>query len=111
MASNKEKTAALSKQDVAIAYALIERLAPYPSDAMEHHVPLQFKLSQARGRACSVHPGCAHAHFLVLASSRLNAVKMNYSDMLGMFCNLLILMTGASGDGKSIPLWLDTMVL
>ena len=107
---SKDKAIILSKQDVATAYALIERLSPYPCEPMERHVPLQYKFSIARARATSVHPGCAHAHLLALASSRLNAVKMNYSDLLGMFCNLLILMTGASGDGKSIPLWLDTMV-
>ena len=105
------KNALLSKQEVAVAYALIERLAPFPCEGLGRHAPLQYKFSQAIARATSCHPGCAHTHFLTLSSARLNAVKMNYSDLLGVFPNLMFILTGASGDGKSIPLWLDTMVM
>ena len=102
---------AFSKQDANAAYALIERLLPFPADVLADHMPLQHKLSQAHARATSVHPGCDHAHIITLASSRLSALKMNYSDLLGAFPNLMMLITGACGDGKSIPLWLDTMVM
>ena len=105
------KNTPFSKQDAAIAYALIERAVPFPCDALAQSAPLQYKFSQALGRATSVHPGCSHAHLSALASSRLNAVKMNYSDLLGIFPNLMFIFTGASGDGKSIPVWLDTMVM
>ena len=100
-----------SKQQSNMAYALMERLAPFPTDVLADNVPLQYKLSLAHARATSVHPGCAHAHLITLASSRLHALKMNYSDLLGVFPNLLMLITGACGDGKSIPLWLDTMIM
>ena len=92
-------------------YALMERLAPFPTDVLADNVPLQYKLSLAHARATSVHPSCAHAHLITMASSRLHAEKMNYSDLLGVFPNLLMLITGACGDGKSIPLWLDTMIM
>ena len=36
---------------------------------------------------------------------------MNYTDLLGVFPNIMMLITGACGDGKSIPLWLDTMIM
>ncbi len=101
----------LSKQEANMAYALIERLVPFPTDVLANHVPLQYKLGQAHARATSVHPGCAHAHIITVASSRFNALKMNYSDLLGVFPNLMMLITGACGDGKSIPLWLDTMIM
>ena len=100
-----------SKQQSNMAYALIERLAPFPTDVLADNVPLQYKLSLAHARATSVHPSCAHAHLITLASSKLHALKMNYSDLLGVFPNLLMLITGACGDGKSIPLWLDTMIM
>ena len=48
---------------------------------------------------------------LVLGASRLDAVKMNYSALLGVFPNVLMILTGAPGDGKSVPLWYDTMVM
>eukprot|EP00959_Pyramimonas_sp_CCMP1952_P344034 7205902-Pyramimonas_sp.AAC.1 len=101
----------MSKQEANMAYALIEREVPFPTAALQVHAPLQYKMSQAHARATSVHPGCAHAHMIALASSRLNAVKMNYSDLLGIFPNLLMIITGATGDGKSIPLWLDTQIM
>ena len=109
--AGKDKPNMLSKQEASIAYALIERLVPFPCEALARHAPLQYKFCQARARATSVHPGCAHAHVLTLASSRLYALKMNYSDLLGVFPNLMFILSGASGDGKSIPLWLDTMVM
>ena len=101
----------MSKQEANMAYALIEQQVPFPTSALQDHAPLQCKLSQAHARATSVHPGCAHAHMIALASSRLSAVKMNYSNLLGVFPNLLMIITGATGDGKSIPLWLDTMTM
>ena len=50
-------------------------------------------------------------HSLTRSSLRLNSVKVNYSGILGMFPNLLIMDVGASGDGKSIGLWMDTQCM
>jgi len=106
-----EKPMTFSKQEAMVGYALMEARVPFPGDVLARQVPLQYKLSQGFARATSVAPGCGHAHIMALASSRLNAVKMNYTDLLGMFPNVMFLLTGASGDGKSIPLWLDTMLM
>lgn len=111
MAKSTDKSVVFTKQDSQLGYALIEASAPYPCDVMATQVPLQYKFAQGWARATSVHPGCAHSHILSLASSRLSAVKMNYSHLLGVFPNLMLILTGSSGDGKSVPLWLDTMVM
>ena len=102
---------AMGKADAMTGYMLIENRAPFPVSDMARHVPLQWTFSRALARALSVHPGCFHAHLLVLGSSRLEAVKMNYSSLLGVFPNVLVILTGAPGDGKSVPLWYDTMVM
>ena len=102
---------AMGKTDAMTAYMLIESRAPFPESEMERYVPLQWTFCRALARALSVHPGCFHAHMLVLGSSRLDAVKMNYSSLLGVFPNALMILTGAPGDGKSVPLWYDTMVM
>ena len=94
-----------------IGYMLIEKKAPFPCADMERHVPMLWTFCRALARALSIHPGCFHAHMLVLGSSPLNAVKMNYSALLGVFPNVLMILTGAPGDGKSVPLWYDTMVM
>ena len=52
---SKEKMISLSKQHVSTVYALIDRFAPYPCDAMERHVPLQYKLCHTKAKATSVH--------------------------------------------------------
>ena len=101
----------MGKTEAMTGYMLIEKRAPFPSSDMERHVPLQWTCSRALARALSVHPGCFHAHMLVMGSSRLDAVKMNYSSLLGVFPNVLMILTGAPGDGKSVPLWYDTMVM
>ena len=103
--------AIICKQEANVAYALIERLVSFPADVLANYVPLQYKLSQAHARSTSIHPGCAHAHTMTLASSRLRAVKMSYSDIVGVFSNLRMLITGTFRDGKSILLWLDTMIM
>ena len=36
---------------------------------------------------------------------------MNYTDLLGVSPNIMMLITGACGDGKAILLWLDTMTM
>ena len=102
---------AMGKTEAMIGYVLIEKKAPFPSSEMERHVPFQWTFSRGLGKALSVHPGCFHAHMLVLGSSRLGAVKMNYSSLLGVFPNVLMILTGVPGDGKSVPLWYDTMVM
>lgn len=107
----KDQTVAFSRSDATLGYALLEQEAPFPLDALEQHAPLQAKLARALGRGLSVHAGCAYTHLLALSSSRLNAVKMHYSPLLGVFPNLMLILTGASGDGKSVPLWFDTMVV
>ena len=101
----------MGKTEAMIGYMLIEKKAPFPCDDMERHVPMQWTFCRALARALSIHPGCFHAHMLVLGSSRLNAVKMNYSALLGVFPNVLMILTGAPGEGKSVPLWYDTMVM
>ena len=102
---------AMCKTDAMTAYMLIESRAPFPESDMARYVPLQWTFCRALARALFVHPGCFHAHMLVLGSSRLDAVKMNYSSLLGVFPNVLMILTGAPGDGKSVPLWYDTMVM
>ena len=101
----------MGKAEAMNGYMLIEKKAPFPGGDMERHVPMQWTFCRALARALSIHPGCFHAHMLVLDSSRLNAVKMNYSALLGVFPNVLMILTGAPGDGKSVPLWYDTMVM
>ena len=101
----------MGKTDAMTAYVLIESRAPFPESDMARYVPLQWTFCRALARALSVHPGCFHAHMLVLGSLRLDAVKMNYSSLLGVFPNVLMILTGAPGDGKSVPLWYDTMVM
>ena len=102
---------AMGKTEAMTGYMLIENRAPFPSSDMDRHVPLQRTISRALGRALSVQAGCVHAHMLVLSSSRLDAVKINYTSSLGVFPNVLMILTGAPGDGKSVPLWYDTMVM
>ncbi|CAK0865173.1 unnamed protein product [Prorocentrum cordatum] len=46
-----------------------------------------------------------------MASLPLNAVKVHYSGILGVFPNIMINAHGASGDGKSVALWFDTQVM
>ena len=70
---------AMDKTDAMTGYMPIESRAPFPESEMERHVPLQWTFCRALARALSVHPGCFHAHMLVLGSSRMDAVKMNYS--------------------------------
>ena len=101
----------IGKFEAMIGYRLIEKNAPFPGADMERHVPLQWTFCRALARALSIHPGCFHAHMLVLGSSRLKAVKMNYSSLLGVFPNVLMILTGAPGDRKSVPLWYDTVVM
>jgi hypothetical protein len=106
-----EGDAGFTKMDAMVGYTLLEQKCPFPFDALRREVPLQHKMAQGLARGLSLDAGCAHAHMLALASSRLNAVKMNYSNILGVFPNTMFLVTGASGDGKSVGLWYDTQVM
>ena len=36
---------------------------------------------------------------------------MNYSGILGVFPNVMVIAHGASGDGKSVALWMDTQIM
>jgi hypothetical protein len=101
----------LSKKDTMIGYKLIENECPFPRDKISAATPLTWRLSEGLARALSVDPGCEYVHVLAMGSLPLNCVKTHYSGILGVFPNLVINCHGASGDGKSVPLWFDTQVM
>lgn len=93
-----------------IAYKLMEQECPFPEEKIRTTLPLLWKLSKGLGCALSTDPGCQFFHLFTMGSLRLNCLKMGYSGLLGVFPNILVTATGASGDGKSVPLWFTTQV-
>ena len=65
-----------------------------------------WKLSQALGRATSLHPSCVYTHLLVMESITLPAVQVKVGGILGRPCNIVMIQHGSPGEGKSVALWL-----
>ena len=89
-------------------YKIHENDFPSPSDKISKAMPLTWKLAEGLARGLSVDPSCEFVHVLALGSLSLNSLKTHYSSILGVFANVMINQHGASGDGESIPVWLDT---
>lgn len=107
----QEDHAQMTKEDLLLAYQLMDSSNPFPSNCIGSKQPLAWKVCCALGQAASLHPGCMFVHMLALVALTLSAVQVKYSGLLGRFCNLLVLNHGPPGDGKSIQLWLDLHIL
>jgi hypothetical protein len=94
-----------------LGYKILENESPFPNDKLSAAVPFSWKVAEGLARGLSVETGCEYVHMVALASLSLNTVKTHYSGILGIFPNVMINLHGASGDGKSIPLWMDTQIL
>ena len=77
---------------------------------LEFQMQAALKVAEGLARGLSVEAGCEYVHLIALDSLALSSVKTHYSGILGVFPNIMVNMHGASGDGKSIPLWFDTQV-
>ena len=109
--SKMDQESDFSKKDALLGYKILEVECPFPAKVLAAKRPISWNLAVGLGRGLSLHPSRTYMHKLALGSLRLNAVKVNYSGILGVFPNLLIIDYGASGDGKSPGLWLDTQVM
>lgn len=109
--SSADQEGEFSKKDAMLGYKLLLAESPFPVDAVRAARPLMWKLAEGLSQGLSLHPGRQFMHLMALGSLRLNAVKVDYSGILGVFPNLLLIDVGASGDGKSIGLWMDTQVM
>lgn len=56
-------------------------------------------------------PACVSVKLRVLVSSMLNAVNVTYSGITARLSNMAEIQHGASGDGKSIIVWLPSQAL
>ena len=101
----------MSKEDLLLAYQLMDSTNPFPSSSIASKQPLAWKVCCALGQAASLHPGSMFVHLLGLVALTLGAVQVKYSGLLGRFCNLLVLNHGPPGAGKSIQQWLNLHIL
>ena len=98
--SSADQEGEFSKKDAMLGYKLLLAESPFPVDAVRAARPLMWKLAEGLSQGLSLHPGRQFMHLMALGSLRLNAVKVDYSGILGVFPNLLLIDVGASGDGN-----------
>ena len=87
----------MSKNDVSLAYHLMDATNPFPTDALSTCAPRAWRLASAYGRASSCHTSAIFTQLLVLISLTLGAVQVKYSGLLGRFSNLVLIQHGPPG--------------